>query len=129
MRLSPDMTEQISTTKLPQPVSRTGGTSVAKGATPGSANVSVPAAPGGAGAAPTSGSAQEVSQAVADLNRALKDSNLSVEFSVDEAINRQVVKVIDQATGEVVIQVPNEAALKAAKSLDALRGLLFDSAV
>ncbi len=122
------MTEQISTTKLPQPVSRTGGTSVAKAATPDSANVSVPAAPV-AGAAPTSGNAQEVSQAVADLNRALKDSNLSVEFSVDEAINRQVVKVIDQDTGEVVIQVPNEAALKAAKSLDALRGLLFDSAV
>lgn len=72
---------------------------------------------------------KRIEESVAELNQAVNSMNLSVEFSVDETINRQVVKVIDKDTGDVFMQLPSEAALNAAKNLDVMRGVLFDDSV
>tara|TARA_R110000787_G_scaffold9353_13_gene32796 strand:+ start:2416 stop:2787 length:372 start_codon:yes stop_codon:yes gene_type:complete len=72
---------------------------------------------------------KRIEESVAELNQAVNNMNLSVEFSVDETINRQVVKVIDKDTGDVFMQLPSEAALNAAKNLDVMRGVLFDDSV
>jgi flagellar protein FlaG len=67
----------------------------------------------------------EVAQAVKSINRALQEQNRDLEFSVDADSNRTIVKVIDQATGEVVRQIPTEEALQIAKALDQATGLLI----
>lgn len=72
---------------------------------------------------------RQVEDAVELLNRAVKDKNLSVEFSTDEATHRQVVKLIDKNTGEVQMQLPSEAALSAAEKLSSLRGVFFDGVI
>ena len=72
---------------------------------------------------------KQVEDAVELLNRAVKDKNLSVEFSTDEATHRQVVKLIDKNTGEVQMQLPSEAALSAAEKLSTLRGVFFDGVI
>ena len=71
----------------------------------------------------------QVAEKVDQLNRLAKDRNLSVEFSVDESTNRQVVRIIDKATGEVRMQLPSEAALTVSKNLDALQGVFLDDFV
>jgi len=49
-----------------------------------------------------------------------------VDLAVDQDTGRIVVKVSNTSTGEVVSQIPSESALKLAKSLDSLTGILVD---
>jgi flagellar protein FlaG len=76
-----------------------------------------------AGAAP---SPKAVGEAVDSINHAMKSLSNRIEFSVDEDSKRQVVKVIDPETKEVIRQLPSEEALAIAKALDRLQGLLID---
>lgn len=69
--------------------------------------------------------AQAVGQAVQNINQAMKSLSNRIEFSVDEDSKRQVVKVIDPDTKEVIRQMPSEEALAIAKALDRLQGLLI----
>jgi flagellar protein FlaG len=69
---------------------------------------------------------EQVAETVELFNRMAENRDLSVEFSVEETLNRQVVKIIDKETGDVVAQLPSEAALNAAKNLDVLRGVFLD---
>jgi flagellar protein FlaG len=70
-------------------------------------------------------SAEQVKQAVSDINKAMESLSRGVEFSLDEDTHRTVVKVIDQQTKEVLRQMPSEEALAIAKALDKLQGLLI----
>jgi flagellar protein FlaG len=72
---------------------------------------------------------KQVSEKVDQLNLLAKDRNLTVEFSIDESTNRQVVRIIDKETNEVRMQLPSEAALTVSKNLDALRGVFLDDFV
>ena len=72
---------------------------------------------------------RQVSEKVDQLNLLAKDRNLSVEFSIDESTNRQVVRIIDKESGEVRMQLPSEAALTFSKNFDALRGVFLDDFV
>ena len=82
----------------------------------------VSAKPPATGAA---GSREELAAAVKKINASLPASAQSLEFSIDEDSKDIVVKVIDQATREVVRQIPSKEALEIAKSLDKMRGLLL----
>jgi len=77
--------------------------------------------------APTddTGSIDALKDAVGKLNQSMQTQSQSLEFSIDEDSKRTIVKVIDQATREVVRQIPTEEALQIAKSLDNLTGLLI----
>ena len=68
---------------------------------------------------------EALSDAVKKINDSMPASAQSLEFSIDEDSKDIVVKVIDQATHEVVRQIPTEEALEIAKSLDKMRGLLI----
>lgn len=67
----------------------------------------------------------DVKNAVEKINAAMKALSRNVEFSVDADSNRQVVKVVDQETQEVIRQVPTPEAIEIAKALDRLQGLLI----
>ena len=49
----------------------------------------------------------------------------TLEFSIDADSGRAVVKIFDNATRELVRQIPMEEMLALAKSLDQLKGLLL----
>jgi flagellar protein FlaG len=70
-------------------------------------------------------SAKAVGHAVDSINQAMKSLANRIEFSIDEDSKRQIVKVIDPDTKEVIRQMPSEEALQIAKALDRLQGLLI----
>lgn len=67
----------------------------------------------------------EVTEAVSTINKTMKALSNSIEFSIDTDSKRQVVKVIDPDTKEVIRQMPSAEALEIAKALDRLQGLLI----
>lgn len=74
--------------------------------------------------APTPG---EITQAVRNLNKAMQEQSLNLEFTIDSDSNRTIVKVIDQKTKEVLRQIPNEETLAMARALDQMSaGLLVN---
>jgi len=48
------------------------------------------------------------------------------EFSVDKELDKIIVKIKDRESGEIIRQIPPEVAIKIAKSINELVGLLFD---
>ena len=70
----------------------------------------------------------QLSKEVNKINAALQQSNKNLELSVsiDKATNRQVVKMVDKTTGDVVVQYPSEAVLAIAQGIDEFQhGLLL----
>ena len=70
-------------------------------------------------------SESEVAQAVETLNQVLKDRDISLRFEKNETLNRFIVEVVDQNTGEKVLQVPDDEVIHAVENIDRLRGILF----
>lgn len=79
--------------------------------------------------AETKADAQEtrrsLEEATEHLNQQMKRNSRDLSFSVDEVANKVVVTVKNRE-GEVVRQIPNEAALRVAHNLDNMKGLLQD---
>lgn len=71
-------------------------------------------------------SAEQVKNAVDSINRALKQSNKNLEFSVDESTKRQMFKLKDSETGDVIRQYPTEEMLAISRAIDQIQqGLLL----
>ena len=73
----------------------------------------------------TQPSREQVDQAVEQMREALPPVARNLQFSVDEATGRSVVKVVDSSTNEVIRQMPSEELLNIARTLDKLTGLLL----
>jgi len=65
--------------------------------------------------------------AIEHLNKQLASSGRNLGFTMDDVLNRPIVKVTNTQTGEVVRQIPSEAVIKAAHTLEELKGLLYDA--
>ncbi len=82
----------------------------------------------GAGVAPANtdamqaqqASPEQVTDAVQQMNRAMRLANSALEFSVDQDTDRVVVTMTDRDTGEVVRQYPSEEALALSRYLDSI---------
>ena len=72
---------------------------------------------------------QSLQEAVSILNKQLNEHNRGIGFSVDNSLETPVVTVRSKATGEVVRQIPNEAAVRMAHSLDSVKGLIINANV
>lgn len=71
-------------------------------------------------------SAEQVKNAVESINRALKQNNKNLEFSVDESTNKRMFKLKDSETGDVIRQYPTEEMLAIARAIDQIQqGLLL----
>jgi len=69
----------------------------------------------------------ELKSAVATINQAMRQSNHSLEFSVDTDTHRTVVKMVDTGTGELIRQFPSETALAISRGIDQFQqGLLLE---
>ncbi|MHC8386147.1 flagellar protein FlaG [Pseudomonas sp. LB3P14] len=65
--------------------------------------------------------------AVQEIEKFVQSIKRNLEFSIDEASGKVVVKVIASDSGEVVRQIPNEEVLKLANSLNDASSLLFSA--
>ncbi len=61
-----------------------------------------------------------------ELNQALQTRHISLQFSVDESVDKIVVKVTDKETGDVIRQIPPEEQLRIASHLRELLGVLLN---
>lgn len=69
---------------------------------------------------------EQLSNAVSNINQAMRLSNRNLQFSVDPDTKMTVVKLTDTETGEVIRQFPSEEALAIAHSIDNFQqGLLL----
>jgi flagellar protein FlaG len=76
--------------------------------------------------APQPVSPEALKGAVATLNHAMRQSNQSLEFSVDANTQRTVVKMVDTSTGELIRQFPSETILAISRGIDQFQhGLLL----
>ena len=64
---------------------------------------------------PTSAQVQNM---VDGANKAMRQINSNLEFSVDEATNKAVVKVVESQTGQVIMQFPTEDMLAITRAID-----------
>jgi len=73
----------------------------------------------------------QVEEAVQALNDYVQSVNRDLQFSVDDASGRTVIKVLDAETQEVVRQIPSEEVLALARHLreamDAAKGLILET--
>ena len=62
-----------------------------------------------------------------ELNKSDQSSEKRLRFSVDESLPFKLqVTVTDRESGKVIRQIPSEALVKAADSVESLKGLLYD---
>jgi flagellar protein FlaG len=73
--------------------------------------------------------AEDIEEAINTLNTALAQSPTKAMISHDEQLNRYIVRIADERSGEVIREIPSEAVLKFARNLQEIKGLLFDKAL
>jgi flagellar protein FlaG len=79
-------------------------------------------------------SAEQLKQATDTISQVMRQSNQSLElefkFSVDADTKKPIVRVVDATTGKLVRQIPTEATLAIAHSIDQFqKSLLFSQKV
>lgn len=72
-------------------------------------------------------SRKHVQEAIDRLNDAMKKTNQSLNFKMDDVINSPVVTVRNSVTGDVVRQIPNEVVVHVAHNIEKMKGLLHNS--
>ncbi len=69
---------------------------------------------------------EERVRAAADkINEFIESFTSDLQFTIDKDTEKMVVKVVNRKSGDVIRQIPSETALKIAKALDELKGLII----
>ena len=66
-------------------------------------------------------------EAIDEMNSRLAGSGRHLGFALDDVLNSPIVTVRNTETGEVIRQIPSEAVVRVAHTLDQLKGLLLDA--
>ncbi len=69
---------------------------------------------------------KELEAKVAELNEAMTSCNQAILFSTDKATGKDVVRVTNKSSGELIRQMPSVEALKAMQNIDHMMGLIFN---
>ncbi|MGD9390495.1 MAG: flagellar protein FlaG, partial [Thioalkalispiraceae bacterium] len=72
---------------------------------------------------------KELDEAVSNVRGFVQSIQRDLDFVVDEETGKDVIKVIDQQTNEIIRQFPAEAILSLAKNLQKVAGLLLKTEV
>src|SRR5258705_2972599 len=70
--------------------------------------------------------AQETDKTLKELGQAVERFNVSLKFTKDQDTGKIVIEMIDQTSGETLLQIPNEATLHLAANLSELQGKIFN---
>jgi len=68
---------------------------------------------------------KEIEASLERVNETVKLFNSSIRFDVDKETHRQIVRVVDIETEELIRQIPSEDLLSISRALDKLQGLLI----
>ena len=71
-------------------------------------------------------SSKELEAKIVELNEAMVSRNQAVLFSTDPQTGKDVVKVTNKSTGELIRQMPSVEVLKAMQNIDQMMGLIFN---
>ena len=71
-------------------------------------------------------SSKELEVKIGELNEAMVSRNQAVLFSTDPQTGKDVVRVTNKNTGELIRQMPSVEALKAMQNIDQMMGLIFN---
>ena len=74
-------------------------------------------------------SPDELADKIELLNKELMSRNQAVAFSSDSTTGRDIVRVTNRTTGELIRQMPSAEALKAMQNIDQMMGLIFNRSV
>ena len=66
----------------------------------------------------------QLETAVHEINATLATRSISLQFEIDQDTDKLIVKVVDQANGVVIRQIPNEEVVRIAKVMGKAPGLL-----
>ena len=69
---------------------------------------------------------ENLREAIENLNNLAAKTARSLNFTIDQELNRQIITVSNKETGEVVRQIPTDVVLRVAHSIEDLKGLLLD---
>jgi len=69
--------------------------------------------------------AEQVTSAVSKISDFVQNLQRDLQFSVDQASGRTVIKVVDSETEQVIRQIPSEETLRIAEQLDSPDSLIF----
>lgn len=72
---------------------------------------------------------QQLKEAVDKVNRQIKMTRTSLEFTYYEEVNRYAVKVKDKVTDEVIREYPSEDSMKALENIWRLAGIIVDESI
>jgi len=114
-------TVTATSTRTPAPdarIRRSGGGVPPSGKTPATTGEKLP------DSHPPAPPVVDVAKAVERLNELMSSRNRSLRFEVDRASGRTVITVINDATKEVVRQIPPPELLQLAHNLDAIGSLI-----
>ena len=73
--------------------------------------------------------ADGIDEAILVLNQALERSPTKAMVRKDEQLNRFIIEIADEVSGELIREIPSEAVLKFARNLEEMKGLLFDKSL
>ena len=59
------------------------------------------------------------------MQQALSSSNTGLKFSVDNSTGKTIVSVVEEKTGDVIRQIPNEEMMAISRNIGKMQGLLF----
>ena len=65
-------------------------------------------------------------ESIEKMNQVMRDGGRSLNFSMDEKLGGLVILVKNADTGEVVRQIPNDAVVRMAHSLEDFKGVLLN---
>ena len=68
---------------------------------------------------------EQVESAVSKISDYVQNFQRDLQFSVDKASGRTVIKVVDSETDQVIRQIPSEETLRIAEQLDSPESLIF----
>lgn len=74
-------------------------------------------------------SIENVERAIETANTALKAASNALHFRMDKSSPIAIVSVVDENSGEVIRQLPSEETLRFARSVESMKGVIFDNAV
>ncbi|MBU2884062.1 flagellar protein FlaG [Psychrosphaera sp. B3R10] len=74
-------------------------------------------------------SKEQMTNMAQSLQSFVESLNRSIEFSVDDEANRNVITVKDSLSGDVIRQIPSQEVLDLIKSLGKTTGILFNEDV
>jgi len=70
---------------------------------------------------------QQYEQVVDQLNRQMLADDRNLRFGVDRRINTFIITVTDKLSGDIVRQIPPEAVVRVAHSIENLKGVLYNA--